>query len=67
MLGALFKVSEAMVVSKRSIFTNLVFAMKDFPLLDEVVKGEYFAYADEEVEALSQFITKKEGEQKNEN
>ncbi|MBO7274673.1 MAG: type IV secretory system conjugative DNA transfer family protein, partial [Clostridia bacterium] len=41
--------------------------MKDFPLLDEVVKGEYFAYADEEVEALSQFITKKEGEQKNEN
>ena len=40
--------------------------MKDFPLLDEVVKGEYFAYADEEVEALSQFITKKEGEQ-NEN
>ena len=41
--------------------------MKDFPLLNEVVKGEYFAYADEEVEALSQFITKKEGEQKNEN
>lgn len=40
--------------------------MKDFPLLDEVVKGEYFAYADEEVEALSQFITKKKGEQ-NEN
>ena len=40
--------------------------MKDFPLLDEVVKGEYFAYADEEVEALSKFITKKKGEQ-NEN
>ena len=41
--------------------------MKDFPLLDEVGKGAYFAYADEEVEALSRFITKKEGEQKNEN
>ena len=41
--------------------------MKDFPLLDEVCKGAYFAYADEEVEALSRFITMKEGEQKNEN
>ena len=32
--------------------------MEDFPLLEDVVKGEYYAYADEEVDALCNFISK---------
>lgn len=31
--------------------------MEDFPLLEDVVKGKYFAYADEEVDALCKFIS----------
>ena len=32
--------------------------MEDFPLLEDIVKGEYYAYADEEVDALCNFISK---------
>ena len=32
--------------------------MEDFPLLEDVMKGEYYAYADEEVDDLCQYITK---------
>ncbi|MBQ2391225.1 MAG: TraM recognition domain-containing protein, partial [Clostridia bacterium] len=31
--------------------------MEDFPLLEDVIKGKYFAYADEEVDALCKFIS----------
>ena len=32
--------------------------MEDFPLLEDIFKGEYYAYADEEVDALCNFISK---------
>ena len=31
--------------------------MEDFPLLEDVIKGKYFAYADAEVDALCKFIS----------
>jgi type IV secretion system protein VirD4 len=31
--------------------------MEDFPLLEDVIKGKYFAYADEEVDALCKYIS----------
>jgi type IV secretion system protein VirD4 len=34
--------------------------MEDFPLLEDVVKSEYYAYADGEVDDLCEFMTRKE-------